>query len=92
MALARAGLKDSARAVALRARTDDPAIDPGREFAWMEMMVRNVLGDREEALNRLALYLATNPQDRANVARDDTWWLRGLRDDPRFKQLVEVSH
>ncbi len=92
MALGRAGLKDSARAVALRARTDDQAIDPGREFAYMEVMLRNLLGDREEALNRLALFLATNPQDRANVAADDTWWLRGLRDDPRFKQLVGAPH
>ncbi len=36
---------------------------------------------------RLKLYLATNLQDRVNVAKDETWWLRGLRDDPRFKAL-----
>jgi eukaryotic-like serine/threonine-protein kinase len=90
MAVARAGLKDSARAIALRARTDDPAIDPNHEIVYFEVFLRNLLGDRDEALARLALYLATNPQDRANVAGDDTWWLAGLRDDPRFKQLVRT--
>src|SRR5207302_3763775 len=72
MALARAGLKDSARAVALRARTDDQAIDPTHEFAYIEMLLRNMLGDTDEALSRLSLFLATNPQERVNVAKDST--------------------
>jgi len=46
------------------------------------------LGDRDEALRLLTVYLATNPQDRATLAKDDTWWWRGLRDDSRFKALV----
>ena len=91
MALTRAGLTDSARAVALRARTDDPSIDPTREIAYFEVMLRNMLGDRGEALKRLALYLATNPADRANVAKDQTWWFNGLRDDARFKELVRTK-
>src|SRR4029077_14569317 len=87
MGLANAGLKDSARAVALRARAG-PDVDPNRELVYVEMMLRNLLGDRQEALSLLAQYLATNPQDRANVANDQTWWMRGLRDDPKFATLV----
>ena len=91
MTIGRAGLKDSARAVALRARTDDQDIDPTRELAYLEVLLWNLLDDRQEALSRLALYLAVNPQDRASVAADSTWWLRGLRNDPRFRQLVQSA-
>jgi TolB-like protein len=93
MAIARAAvtnpaLKDSARHVAVRARTDDARIDPTHEFAYIEMLLRNLLGDTDEALHQLTLFLATNPQERANVAKDSTWWLEGLRGDPRFKSMV----
>jgi len=88
MAIARAGLPDSARRVAERARIDNPAIDPTRELVYLEVLFWNLLDDRQQALDRLAFYLATNPQDRANVANDNTWWFRGLRDDPRFRELV----
>ncbi len=87
-ALVNAGLKDSARAVALRARAGAD-VDPTRDLVYLEVMLRNLLGDRDEALQLLKLYLATNPQDRTNIARDSTWWFRGLRDDPEFKRLVE---
>ena len=87
MALVRAGLPDSARAVALRARAD-ATVDPGRELLYFEAMLRNMLGDRDEALRLVGVYLAANPQDRASMAKDQTWWWEGLRDDPRFKSLV----
>lgn len=87
MALATAGLRDSARAVATRAR-GNPTIDPANDLLYLEVAARNVMGDREEALRVLGRYLATNPQDRASFARDETWFYRGLRDDPRFKTLV----
>ena len=87
MALANAGLRDSARAVATRAR-GNPTIDPANDLAYLEVAARNVMGDREEALRVLGRYLATNPQDRETIARDDTWFFKGLRDDPRFKALV----
>jgi serine/threonine-protein kinase len=86
-ALVNAGLKDSARAVALKARAGAD-VDPTRDLVYLEVMLRNLLGDRTEALELLKLYLATNPQDRTNIARDSTWWFRGLRDDPGFKRLV----
>ena len=91
MALVRAGLRDSARAVALRARAD-ATIDPGRELLYYEAMLRNMLGDRDEALRLVGVYLATNPQDRATMGKDDSWWWEGLRDDPRFKALVGISN
>ncbi len=90
MALVRAGLPDSARAVALRSRAD-ATIDPVREFVYIEAVLRTMLGDRDEALRLLTTYLATNPQDRASLAKDDTWWWAGLRDDPRFKKLVGLA-
>ena len=50
------------------------------------------MGDREEALRPLRTFLEINPWDRASIAKDDTWWLRGLRDDPRFRAIVGVAH
>ncbi|HJS43372.1 MAG TPA: serine/threonine-protein kinase [Gemmatimonadales bacterium] len=88
MALANAGLRDSARAVALRARPRDPTVDPTNDLMYLEIAARNVMGDREEAVRLLGQYLATNPQDRVSIARDETWFFRGLRDDPRFVTLV----
>ena len=88
MGLANAGLKDSARAVALRARAGAD-VDPTRDLVYIEMLLRNVLGDRDEAIQLLKLYLVTNPQDKSTIARDSTWWLRGLREDPEFRRLVQ---
>ena len=87
MALANAGLRDSARAVALRSRAD-PSVDPTNDLMYLEVAARNVMGDRDEALRLLGRFLATNPQDRESIARDETWFYRGLRDDPRFVALV----
>ena len=90
MALVRAGLPDSARAVALRARAD-ATVDPARELLYYEAMLRNMLGDKDEALRLIGVYLAANPQDRASMAKDESWWWEGLRDDPRFKALVGTA-
>ncbi len=87
MAIVRAGLPDSARRVAVRARAD-ATVDPSRDLVYLEAIFRNLVGDREEAIRLVGLYLATNPQDRPLMAEDETWWWNGLRDDPRFKALV----
>ena len=87
LALARAGLKDSARAVAVRSR-GDAEIDPTRDQALIESLVRILLEDKDEALRLLSTYIATNPQFRASLGRDQTWWFQDIRDDPRFKALV----
>ena len=89
-ALARADLKDSARAVAVRSRAD-PSMDQTRDLAQLEAVVRTLVGDRDEAVRQLSVYLAANPQMRQGMAQDDTWWWRDLRDDPRFKTLIGMT-
>lgn len=90
MALVRADLPDSARAVARRARAG-VEIDPIRELAWLESIVLTWLGEYDAALERLALYLAANPGQVQAFARDDTWWLEDLREQPGYGRLVDVS-
>ncbi len=87
MGLARAGLTDSARSVAERSRAD-AELDPAHELAYYEAIVRNLIGDRKEALRQLGIYLATNPQLRESEARDQSWYFRNLKDDPEYKALV----
>jgi hypothetical protein len=87
MALVRAGLPDSARAVALRSR-GNTEVDPTHDLAYYEAVLRTQLGDKDEALKQLGIYLASNPQQRAGIAKGDTWDLRELRSDPRFTTLV----
>jgi hypothetical protein len=88
IALARAGLRDSADKVARRARADT-TVDETRDLAQLEAIARTLLGERDEALRLLGLYLSANPQFRGGMARDSTWWLRDLRADPRYWRLVE---
>jgi hypothetical protein len=91
MAIARTGLTDSARAVAVRARAD-ATIDPSRDLVFVEMLLRNLLADRDEALRLAAEWYAANPQERSVCASGDagdgTWWTRGLREDPRYKTIA----
>ncbi|HEY6808447.1 MAG TPA: hypothetical protein VI160_06630, partial [Gemmatimonadales bacterium] len=90
MALANAGMKDSARAVALRARAGED-IDPTRDLVYVEILFRSMAGDRDEAIRLLKLYLVTNPQAKASIAADDTWWLRELHADPEFRRIVGLQ-
>jgi len=87
MALARAGLKDSARAVAVRSRAD-ATMDPLRELVNFEAIVRTMLGDKDEAIRLLTVYFATNPQQQSTNDKDESWWFRDLKDDPRYQALV----
>ncbi len=89
MAIARAGLGDSARRVAERARAGTD-LDPTRDLALFEAIVHNLRGDTDEAIRLLNTYYAANPQLRASLARDETWWFRNLRDDPRYRSLAGV--
>ncbi len=47
---------------------------------------------RDEAFRLLGRYLATNPQMRAGLVKDETWLLRDLRSDPRFATVVGVPN
>jgi len=88
--LARAGLKDSARQVARRARGNGE-LDPTRDLMMYDAFVQNLIGDKDEALRSLKVYLAANPERRATFAEDPGWWFRSLQEDPRFKELVGVK-
>lgn len=87
MVLARAGLADSARAVAVRAR-GGPEVDPTQTLAWEEIYVRVLLGDKAEAFEALKSYLAANPERRAELVEESNWWFRELENDPRYKAVV----
>jgi hypothetical protein len=87
MALARAGLADSARSVAARSRAD-ATMDPPRELVSYEAIVHTILGDKDEAIRLLGRYFASNPQQRSSQDRDESWWYQSLRGDPRYEALV----
>lgn len=87
MALVRANLADSARAVLERARADSE-IDPIRELASFEAIARTWLGDFDEAFELLATFIAANPGQAESYGDDEGWWLADLRTDPRYATLV----
>jgi tetratricopeptide (TPR) repeat protein len=90
LALVRAGLPDSARSVAEKAR-GTASVDPNRDLAYDEALVRALLSDQDEAVRLLSTYVAANPQMRASIAKDQTWWFRDLRGNPRFKSLFGLT-
>jgi len=83
IALARAGLADSARHVMERSR-GDAEVDGGRELAQLEAVGRMILGDKDEAFKQLSVWLASNPQQLGSMNQDDSWEWKELRADPRF--------
>ena len=91
VALARAGLADSARHVLLRARADREA-DPAQEILSIEAFARTILGDRDDAIALLKRYIAANPTHAFTRGGDISWWWRDLKSDPRFVQLTEAKH
>jgi hypothetical protein len=86
----RAGFADSARRVLARSR-GAPDIDPSRDLSYNEAFVRTLLGDKAEAIRLLKQYVAANPERRADLATDDTWWFRDLRNDPRYQELAGTN-
>jgi serine/threonine-protein kinase len=87
IALARAGLKDSARSLARRSG-GDPTIDSNRNLAELAAHVYAFLGDNEEAVNQLTLYIAANPGQREAMQKDTPWYWRDLSEDPRYRSLI----
>ncbi|MDB4883614.1 MAG: protein kinase [Gemmatimonadetes bacterium] len=90
IALVRAGLPDSARAVVGRAQANE-SIDPGGDLLWLEVLARTQLGEKDRAISLYGRYLAAHPQLRAFASHDETWWFTPLRDEPRYKALVGGS-
>lgn len=96
MGLVRAGLPDSARAVAVRGRAP-PDVDPVRDLALLESITRSWLGDNDEAVRQMGIYLAANPSlveaYRASVESGDIHWYHfQLSQDPGFRDLVGAAH
>jgi eukaryotic-like serine/threonine-protein kinase len=87
--LARADLPDSARAVLLRARAGAD-VDPNLELPFFEAHVRTVLGDHDEAVERLAAYalgfFGGGGEDAGSWATH--WWWRDLQGHPGFRALL----
>ena len=81
--LARAGLADSANAVALRSR-GNPSVDPIKDLVYVEAFVRVLLEDHEQALDLLAEYLAVAGKDPAEI---DHWWFGPLLEEPRYRTM-----
>ncbi len=81
--LARAGLRDSARAVRDRARALDP--DAPQE-PYYEAYVALQLGDRDRALALLRRCVENGWKAPGYIAHD--WWWTPLRDDRRFQTLI----
>ncbi len=90
-AIGRAGLRDSADRV-LQAARADAHVDPDRELLTVEAFVRDLLGERDAALELLKQYLLAHPEHRSGFASPQgSWWWRGMRTDPRFVALVGAA-
>jgi hypothetical protein len=87
MALVRAGQVDSARRVAERARAD-ASLDPTMELVYLESLVLAMIPDQTAAFQRLSTYLASHPLQAKNLEKDNTWWTKELRSDPRWRSLI----
>lgn len=85
--LARAGLEDSARAVARR-NDHNPSVDPTHDLTYLEAFVRALAGDADEAVDLLAEYAAARAAGRSDL---DFWWFEELRDEPRYQALLEAA-
>ena len=85
--LARAGLKDSAKAVAQGALLS-AEVDPTR-FLYLQKSFALVLADdKPGAVEALKTFLAANPERRGEFTPDPGWRLRSLTGDPAFQALV----
>ncbi len=88
--LARANLPDSAHSVFLASRPT-PAVDPGQVLLGVEAIFRLQMGETEEALNLLKVYLTTSPEHRSGYRWTSHWWWRDLHDNPEYMALVGSS-
>lgn len=85
--LARAGLADSARAVARRSQAS-PDVNPSRDLLGIEALVHLALGDLDTAVDRLRIYLTASPEHRAGWQWSSHWWWQPLRDHAGFRRVI----
>ena len=85
--LARAGLKDSAIAVA-KGGTAGTEVDPTRFLYLQQAFALLLAGDKPGSVGALKVYIAANPDQRKSFAKDPGWRFRDLATDPAFQSLV----
>ena len=87
MVIARAGLRDSAKAVGARS-LGDINIDPARDLAQFGAFLALQVGDTAGAFTHLTTFLAASPKNRKALAIDPSWWFKGLAAKPEWQRLV----
>jgi hypothetical protein len=91
IALVRAGLPDSASAVASAAQSNE-ALDPGGDLLYLESILRAQLGQKEKSIALLGRWLAAHPQQRAfATSGDELWWFDPVKNEPKYKALAGGS-
>jgi serine/threonine-protein kinase len=82
-----AALRDSAQAVIAKSR-GDAKVDPTRDLAQWEAVAQTILGNKDQAFRQLSLFVASNPQQRTTLGKEELWWFRDLQNDPRWAALA----
>jgi serine/threonine-protein kinase len=85
--IGRTGDLDSARAVLVRAR-GNREIDPNNELAEFEAAMRTTLGDYDEAVELLKVFMTANPRAVLEVGENIPWYWEPLADHPGFQALL----
>jgi hypothetical protein len=85
-AVARAGLADSATAVAMRASGDEE-IDPNGDLVQTEALVYTIVGDHDEAMRLLTALVEANPSWRTTIV-ETGWWFKDLEVHPGWRALA----
>jgi serine/threonine-protein kinase len=85
--LARAGLKDSARAVAQSA-LQTTEVDPTRFLYRQHAFAMTLIDDKPAAIKSLKTFLAANPERIGEFTPDPIWNFKSLASEPAFQALV----
>jgi tetratricopeptide (TPR) repeat protein len=88
--LIRAKLPDSARSVINRAEGSE-SLDPSGDLVYLEAMARSQLGEKDKAISLLGRYYAAHPQQQRYAAKDESFWWKPLKDDPKYQALVSAK-
>jgi TolB-like protein/tetratricopeptide (TPR) repeat protein len=91
IAYLRAGMPDSAKAIAASSQ-GDPSVDPRGETVNLAAIIYAQAGDKDKAIGLAKRWFAANPNQRATAANDNAWWFKDIRDDPRYKALIKSSN
>jgi serine/threonine-protein kinase len=86
-------LKDSARRVVKRTlAASDNSVDATHDLSNIAAFVYTLLGDKDQALDQITIYLNANPAKRQGFQDQPGWWFRSIAQDPRYQQIVGGSH